>query len=457
MSTSKENMWGVAFVVVCVFAAVSASLWTADPDVFWHLKVGEWIAEKHALPKMDVYSWSAFGQPWTAHQWLWEVLMYLGYEKFGVAGLWSLVMVSMTIAGLLVRAGTKAYGKGQAASIAGAFAPFLLVDWLKPWPQIGVYMLFSVYLYLSLRGRWGNREVGAVAATGMVWANVHSSVVMLPLLLLAEAAWKAIRKEGGYKPLLIASAASALATIANPHGIWLWVYAVREGLLTGDYKSYIAEWMPFFFGSTGMNISFFICAVIMLFAAHRGMVNRLEFARAVGFWTLALLSRMYMPYAVLSTVVLIGLLGLEFRKEFVKKMTVIVILAAFISVGIKGVPKDLDAAAEKSKYPVRALKHLQEQDVGKLFNDYGWGGYLIWKGMPVYIDGRADLYRHQEIFVRYIKLPESGEPVSQFIERTGADVALVVKNSLMDTALRESLGWKCVYIDDTATVYRIVR
>lgn len=451
------NRWGIIFVISCAFATVCVSLWTADPDVFWHLKVGEWIVESRAVPKADVYSWSACGQPWMAHQWLWEVLMYLAYKTFGVVGLWFLVFVAATIAGLLIWAGAKAKGAGQVASIAGGAAPLLLVDWLKPWPQIAVYVLFSAYLFLSLRGRWGGREIAAIAATGLVWANIHCSAVMLPFLLLAEAAFKAITKEGGYKPLLIAAGVSAMATIVNPHGIGLWVYAVKEGLLTGEYKTYIAEWMPFFFGSTGMAVSFFICAAVLLFSAHKGKVKSLEFARAAGFWTLALLSRIYMPYAVLSTVALLGTLEIKFSKDFIVKLTAVPLIAAIFVLGFKGVPADLDAAAEKSRYPVKAVKFLQEQDYGKLFNDYAWGGYLIWKGMPVYIDGRADLYRHQDIFGRYIKLSESGESVSRYIERTGADVALVNKNSLMDTALKESSRWKSVYGDDTAAIYRPVR
>ncbi|MCL6557713.1 MAG: hypothetical protein K6U74_02710, partial [Firmicutes bacterium] len=400
------------------------------------------------------YSWSAHGQPWTAHQWLWEVLMHLAYEKIGVIGLWSLAFVCAAATGLLVRAGAKA---GKAASVAGGAAPLLLVDWLKPWPQIAVYALFSVYLYLSLRGRWGGREITAVAVVGLVWANVHSSAVMLPLLLLAEAGWRVITREGGFKPLLIASLASALATLINPHGTGLWAYAVREGLLTGEYKTYIAEWMPFFFGSTGMAISFFICAGILLFSAHNSKAKSLEFARAAGFWALALLSRIYMPYAVLSTAALLGTLEIKFSKDFIMKLTAVPLIAAVFVLGIRGVPTDLDAAAGKSRYPVRAVEFLQEQNYGKLFNDYAWGGYLIWKGAPVYIDGRADLYRHRNIFGRYIKLSESGEQVSYYIGRTGADAALVVKNSLMDAALRESPGWKCVYMDDTAVVYRPVR
>ncbi len=445
----KENALGVVFVIACAFVVTCLSLWVADPDVFWHLKVGEWIVENRAVPDTDVYSWSAHGQPWTAHQWLWEVLMYLVHEKFGIIGLWAMVFVCASIAGLLIQAGMKE--AGNAAAIAGGAAPFLSMGWLKPWPQAGVYALFSVYLYLSMRGKWGFREIAAIAAIALTWANIHSSAAMLPLLLLAEAVWRIIKKEN-FKPLVVAALVSKAATLINPQGPGLWIYVIREGLLTKDYKAHIAEWMPFFFGSTGMAISFFICAAILIHSAHKGNVKSLEFSRAAGFWALALLSRIYMPYAVLSTATLLKSSDLKFRLGFIKVITVIVLLVAVIMVGVKGVPADLDESADKSRYPVQAVKQLHGGE--RLFNDYGWGGYLIWKGVPVYIDGRADLYRHQEIFKRYIRLYESDGPISQYIEETGADTALVIKNSLIDMALRESSRWKRTYMDDTAVIYK---
>lgn len=442
--------WGITFVLICAFASVCVSLWTADPDVFWHLKVGEWIVENHAVPETDIYSWMAYGRPWIAHEWLWEAVMYLVYGKMGVAGLWALVLVSGAATGLLIRSGVK--GTGQVASVAGGAAPLLLVGWLKPWPQAGVYALFSAYLYLSLRGRWGRREIVSIAAVGLIWANIHSSAVMLPFLLLAEAGWRVIAKEKGVKPLLFASAASALTTLINPHGPWLWFYVIKESIFTEGYRAYIVEWMPFYFGSTEMAASFFICAAVLFFSAHRGKIRSLEFSRAAGFWALALLSRIYMPYAVLSTAALLGTLKVEFSKNFIKKLAVIVVLAVGVALWARGIPPDLDTAAEKSRFPVTAVGFLQDQHYKRVFNDYGFGGYLIWKGVPVYIDGRAELYKYKGIFREYMGLPEAGG-ISRYVAGTGADAALVLNNSLLDHALGESPRWRLIYRDETAAVY----
>lgn len=444
-----------AAVLACALAATAFQVWTADPDVFWHLKVGEWIVQNRAVPRVDVYSWSAYGQPWTAHEWLWEALMHLLYSALGLPGLWLLVFVSAAACGLLVRAGLLARGAGSAAaSVAGAVAPFLLASWLKPWPQAGVYALFSAYLYFALRRRWGGREALGAFLLAALWANVHASACMLPLLLLAESAGLKLLEGRAERGLLLASVAAALGTLANPHGAGLWAYAVREGLLSHEYRRYIAEWMPFYFGSSDLAASFFACAAVVLCAAAQGKWRSIEFARAAGFWVLALISRIYMPYAALSTAALFGVLRLRFGERFPGVLAALALAAAAVSLVVRGVPADLDRIAEKS-YPVQAVEVVKEKGYSRVFNDYGWGGFLIFKGVPVYIDGRADLYKHKDIFEGYMKLPET-EGVSRYISDTGTDAALVIKNSLLDHALGESSRWKCVYRDGVAAIYEPV-
>lgn len=449
-----EKIWEIVFVLACAIAVTAVMLWTADPDVFWHLKVGEWIVQNRAVPKTDVYSWSAYGQPWTAHQWLWEAIIYLVHGKFGLMGLWALVFLMAVLAGLLVRAGMLARGaNGTLASLAGGAAPLMLGEWLKPWPQAGVYALFSAYLYLSLKGTWGKKSLIAVFGLSAAWANIHSSVTMLPLLFVAEAAWQAVNKEN-CKPLLTAALVSAVGTLLSPHGIGLWEYAVREGLMTHEYRAHIFEWMPFDFGAPWMAGVFFISAIVLLAAVAQGKAKTLDFARAAGFWALALMSRIYMPYAVLSTAVLFGCLKFEFREKYFKAIAVLIVFFSAALVFARGVPGDLETAAEKCGYPVKAVQYLQENPRGKIFNDYGFGGYLIWKGVPVYIDGRADLYKHNEIFTRYMDPFGEGEKASGFVGSSGADAALLAAMSRYDQLLAESLEWECVYRDESAVVYR---
>lgn len=275
---------GILFILGCSLAVTAGSLWIADPDVFWHLKVGEWIVANLAVPRLDIYSWSVQGQPWTAHQWLWEALMYLMHSFAGIHGLWFLAFASALTAGLLLRGALKERGvPEEKASAAGGIAPLMLVGWLKPWPQAGVYALFAAYLFLSLRRKWGARELLFTAALGLVWSNIHSTAVLFPLLLLAESLWALIfqkdreAKKEALRSRLAAFVVAAAATLLNPHGFGLWIYAVREGLLTGNYRENIYSWMPYVFGPNVLALAFFISIIILFMAVPPGKGKRARF------------------------------------------------------------------------------------------------------------------------------------------------------------------------------------
>lgn len=445
------------YILGCTLIIVGGSLWIADPDIFWHLKVGEWIVTHRAIPRTDIYAWSVFGQPWTAHQWLWEVLIYSLHRLAGMIGLWIPALLAAFLSGLLLRNGLLARGVTLAnAAVAGGMAPLLLIGWLKPWPQAGVYLLFSAYLFLVLRDRWGWPEVFAAAGLGLFWGNIHSTALVFPLLLIAEGVWNFIfypgkRKTGRWR--LAAAGAAAVATLINPHGVQLWVYAVREGLLSQHYRENIYSWSPYVFEFNSLALVFFMSIIILFMAVRQGWLKETAFVRAAGFWVLALMSRLYTPYAVLSTAALLGLLAFKLTHVSLKRLSIIALVAGLALFTVKGLPPDLDAIAREGDYPVEAVQLIKEHGYEKVFNDHGWGGYLLWQGVPVYIDGRNDVY--SENMEDFLNLYQTEEPLGQVLVEKGACTVLTRVNSTKDLALRESRLWQGVYRDDVAVIYTL--
>ena len=66
---------------------VHARLFNVDPDLWWHIKVGETILKTHHWPTTDVYSFTVNGQPWLAYEWLGDVLLASPYRLGGILGL----------------------------------------------------------------------------------------------------------------------------------------------------------------------------------------------------------------------------------------------------------------------------------------------------------------------------------------------------------------------------------
>src|SRR6516165_7655305 len=57
-----------------------------DADTYWHLASGNWILQHGIVPTTDPFSWSYTGHPWTAHEWLSEVVMALAFRAAGWSG-----------------------------------------------------------------------------------------------------------------------------------------------------------------------------------------------------------------------------------------------------------------------------------------------------------------------------------------------------------------------------------
>ena len=76
---------GAVAILVMGVAAFSARVFI-DGDTNWHVAAGHWILAHHTVPTTDPFSFTYFGKPWIAHEWLSEVLMALAYMAGGWGG-----------------------------------------------------------------------------------------------------------------------------------------------------------------------------------------------------------------------------------------------------------------------------------------------------------------------------------------------------------------------------------
>ncbi len=106
-------------------------------------------------------------------------------------------------------------------------------------------------------------------------------------------------------------------------------------------------------------------------------------------------------------------------------------------------------------YPAAAVAYLTAHRAElpqpvHLFHEYGWGGYLIAQGWPVFIDGRADPYN--PIFDRYIAAT-NGNGWADLFARYGVNAVLIRPHAPLDTILTATAGWRQVYADGQAVLY----
>jgi hypothetical protein len=91
---------------------------------------------------------------------------------------------------------------------------------------------------------------------------------------------------------------------------------------------------------------------------------------------------------------------------------------------------------------------------GPVLNQYEWGGYLIYRGIAPFIDGRADMYGGA-FFEKYVAAVEAKTPeaLHKVLETHQVAWTLLTPDSPAVTLLDRTPGWRRFHADDTAVVH----
>jgi len=112
------------------------------------------------------------------------------------------------------------------------------------------------------------------------------------------------------------------------------------------------------------------------------------------------------------------------------------------------------------KFPVEAATFIEQTELeGRVFNRYGWGGYLIWRFYPerkVFIDGRADLYLTGEVFEDYIKTAKLEADPEEVLAKYGITYVLMQEDASLVRYLVGTQRWQVLYEDQTAILLSMV-
>lgn len=369
-----------------VFMAFFLVSWThLDPDFGWHLQAGNYI-RIHGMPTHDVFTYTARSFHWIDHEWGNDVIVSLLYG-WGGYGLLAIIFAGLWTAALFVR-GTR----------TRLLVLFLAVAALSPYAGIRPIAWTALFLALTLEiiVSCSRRLIWAMPIMFIFWANLHGGFIVG----LAVLAYFAIRKH--QKILAIVLALSILATFINPYGPSLYVEIART-TFDGSLHFEIAEWAIF---SVPLASAAFVCfwgAGFWLYRRKR-LTNWLD----VGPIMLAagLSATRNIPLFVVATVNDLDNFYEDVKSQLPKeldhsrKMMLWVfglIVAGWLVYLL--VATFLPWPQRDASYPVQAVAYLQAHPCnGHIFNDYDYGGYLIWQlpSQQVYIDGRMPSWRNNK-------------------------------------------------------------
>lgn len=475
-------------VVVGVLIFLMAARTPLDSDLWWHLRVGEATLQSGKPVLTDLFSFTRSGSPWINHSWLGQVILAGLYRLGGYSALTVLVAGLATLSLMLV------YRQMSAPPLWRAFVVILAALVCAPlWtarPQLFSLALFAALFALLPALRAGKiSPFLALPPLFAVWSNLHGGYALGFLLLGAVIAgqvidrWFSPERACSWQGIARLAAADGLAFLAvalNPNGIAMWKIPFQT-VGVQVLQQAIPEWAsPDFHDLTQQPFLWMLAGILLALGISRQRRTAEEMLPVLLFTALALMARRnFAPFA-LTAAPLLASAGWEalqsvfaplspalkrfsgnsrpvrsgFRKAINLISVAVLGFAAFLKAGLVSHPALVESLI-RQHYPADAVAWIQTHPPqGNLFNEYAWGGYLLWR-LPehsVFVDGRTDLYG-DDLLKEWLTLINTEEGWQSALEKWHIQWVLIAPNAPLARALKQA-GWQTVYADAIAVIYK---
>lgn len=464
----------LAFLLIAA-AAFQANVHLADPDTWWHARVGQSILATWHFPTQDVFSYTVHGHPWIAYEWLGEVLLGVA-AHWGVSGLLGLLgAMSALIMLLLYVYGWVCVGNSKAAFAACAILLPLTSVFFTARPQLLGYCLLIVELALMELYRQGHERVlWAIPPLFLLWVNIHGSFFLGLGILglfwacgLFEFQWGDISARKWTprqsRNLLLAILGSVVLLPITPYGTQLAAYPFEMMLLQPLNIANIQEWQPVSMGEAWGKA--FLLLILALFLVQLRWKPKFRLFDLVFLLIVVGESAIHLRFIVVLIMAYLPWLAsliCNWLEPYAPEKDQYILNVVLIALIVGGMvyffpsPAKIDKALAKT-FPVTAVDYLKSHPApAPVFNEYGWGGYLIWtfgSSRPVFIDGRCDIYEYAGVFSDYLDATRLKADTPLVFAKYGIRSAFIQPDSTLATYLNVAPGWKRVYVDKVAAIY----
>lgn len=480
-------------LLVIVFMAViftGAAQPISDPDFWWHLKTGQYIVETRTIPHTDIFSTLRFGSEWVTHEWLSEVFMHLVFRTLSYGGL--IVVFSILITAALWIVYQRCRKRGAHPFVAG-FA--LLLGAAATMPTWGVrpqmFSLLFASIFISFLDRYSHGEamlsIWWLAPLMILWVNVHAGFALgLVLIVLTIAGllldWLLLQKDIAdvwrRARLLCWLFIICLAAVClNPNGSRIYSYPF-ETLSSHVMMQYIQEWRsPDFHNPMFQALALLLLATFSALALSNKRARPSELLMlAVTAWATLWSGRNVVFFALVAMPLLAEHLWafmtshrwgrwlaspekLEPDRASALKVALNVLLFVLtLSVVALGVGRAVakQPVSEAQEFPAAAVDFILAQTPPQpIYNEYVWGGYLIWRLYPeyrVYIDGRADVYG-DSLVKEWLEVHDGKPAWRNSLDSRGIRTVLVKPDVALSSLLRQDSCWQNVFEDKQTVIF----
>lgn len=445
-----------------------------DGDTGWHIRLGQWILEHGRVPRTDIFSFSKFGEPWFAWEWLADVVYALLMGQWGLQGVvWWSALLFVVSAGILFRFMVWRGANLFVAAPLTLLSVSVVMTHLLARPHLYTFIFFPVLLWLVHRDlRKPAVWIWSLIPLTVFWTNLHGGwaggvaslgVITVALALeagLRERSWFAVRRYA------LLTAGCFVASFVNPYG---WRLHQHITTYLGDpwIKEAVQEFKsPEFRGEHMFHFEILLIAGL-IGCAFLLRQRRLVEPFLVLFWAhLSLTSvRHASLFVIVAAPMLAALLMELWRSHFhgARRTSIRGILdglaadcqpalrrtSVWTGLLLAGVmlpfvpvnwPKDFPA----ERYPVALVREYAGLFTAKrtLTNDE-WADYLLYANYPgqrVFFDGRSDFYG-KSLGQDFLSLLRGSYQWRELLDRYRIELVLLGPGHGLSSLLKEDPEW----------------
>lgn len=284
-----------------------------------------------------------------------------------------------------------------------------------------------------------------------------------------------IKRKPNVKFLIIVMIICIFTGLLTPLGDTPYTYLYKT--MQGNTTQNISEHLPM----TLANNADVMCMLVIFLAILIFTKTKIKLADLFmisGLCYLMLSTRRQLSMFVLICSVILTRLIIDLIKQYTKKgieeaektakhigvvitLSILMLLLSYDTIK----PKLDDEYVDANSYPVAACDYILENidlENARFYNEYNYGSYMLFRGIPVFIDSRADLYspefsgnEDEDVFTDFINT--SG--ISKFYEDTFEkyDITHVIcfkksKTNMIITKTND-VNYKELYSDDNFVIY----
>lgn len=494
-----------ALIGIFLFLQLSMSSELSDPDIWLHLKTGEYIVQHKTVPALDSYSAPASGKAWIDHSPLTQVLFYWAFNSGGPDKLIIFSCIIMLFAFLLLF--FCVYRNRSTLSLSVimlALTVFASRIRLNIRPENFSVLFFCAYLFVLTKYKNKNL-IFILPLIQLAWVNCHGFFILGPALIalfvIAEGLklhkklpgeWADCDPPGknGYRNLVLVFLLTIFASLINPGGIKGALYPLaiisKSMFYPSVIHSRIIELMPPWKLSYAKSLAYYMLLAIS-FVSFVLNFRKINFTYLLSWLALLGISfninRNIIFFNCIACLACVdNFLQINNRRLSLKPSSdklilalKLIILATIISFAIifnlrilndryyifEGNRVKSSLLGTSNDYPDKAVDFIIKNKLpDNLFNTFNHGSYLIYRLYPanhVFVDGRTELYGN-ELFEDYFRILYTHTSTIDKLLKKYSINTILLSGKLLDLEeiikyLGQSKEWAVVYLNDDGLIF----